>query len=380
MGREKTKFLGVYKRESTERRHAGKPDICYDITFKDATGRKIWEKIGWTSEGYSAATAAEKRSTRMQEIRDGVALPKRKRVMLLSQGYKEFKAKELTTDSKWTKTTKAMWDQHILPRLGNKPMTAITALDIESFRDDLLTSGRSAQTVRHILGSLRHVYKTLQRWGIYKAMIPPIEMPEVDGTRLKYLTHAEAHLLMECLRKRSVKWWRIALVSLHTGMRIGEVLALRAGDVDLQCGIITVKDGKTGTRPAYLTETAAKELAGIIPKERGALIFPSRKGGISKESSDSFIRAVNDAKLNEGVTDARDKVVFHTLRHTFGSWAIQRGMAIEMLAKLMGHSTLELTRRYAKHAPDQMRASVSVIEETWARPFPTHGLSPDVPQ
>lgn len=374
----KSKFLGVYRRESTSRRHNGKPDVCFYITLKDAEGKKIWEKVGWASEGYSAATASEKRAKRVQELRDGEVLTKKKkRALLFSKGYKIFEEKELSGDSKWTKTTKAMWDQHILPKFKNKSMQSITTMDLEEFRDDLLKT-LSAQTVRHILGSLRHVYKKLQDWQLYMHMIPSVKMPKVDSARLKYLTREEAQLLLDFLKKRSEKWWRIALLSLHTGMRLGEILKLRAGDVNLATGIVTAKDAKEGTRPVYLTETASRELKAILPENRGALVFPSRKGAISKDKSDSFDRAVEDSKLNEGVIDDRDKVVFHTLRHTYGSWAIQGGKPIEMIAKLMGHSTLELTRRYAKLAPDQMRASVSVIEDTWSNP--THDPSPDAPQ
>ena len=51
------KFQGVYYRESQERRYQGKPDRCFYISFKDLHGKKIWEKVGWDSEGYSAAYA-----------------------------------------------------------------------------------------------------------------------------------------------------------------------------------------------------------------------------------------------------------------------------------------------------------------------------------
>ncbi|GFK95422.1 Tyrosine recombinase XerD [Fundidesulfovibrio magnetotacticus] len=378
MGRIRTKFLGVYKRESLTRRHNGKPDVCFDISLKDSTGRKIWEKIGWASEGYTAATASEKRARRIQELRDGVRLPTRKHVLTVDQGFKTFKEKALTGDSRWNRTVEAMWEQHILPVFRNRAMGSLTSLDVDTFRNALLASGRSPQTVRHILGSLRHVYRTLAKWGLFDGLIPVMEMPTVDSGRLRYLTPVEAHALLEAIRSRSLKWWRISLLSLHTGMRLGEVLALRAQDVDLGSGVVNVKDAKTGTRAAYLTGTAREELGKALPDAPGALVFPGRKGRQSRDSSDTFNRAVAQCGLNAGITDPRDKVVFHTLRHTFGSWAIQKGVPIERLAKLMGHSTLELTRRYAKLAPDQMRSSVQVIEDTWRGV--THGRAPGDPR
>jgi hypothetical protein len=68
---------GVYYRESITRRHRGKVDRCFYITFRK-NGRKIWEKAGWTSEGYSTQMAANIRAERMRSIRHGQDLPKEK--------------------------------------------------------------------------------------------------------------------------------------------------------------------------------------------------------------------------------------------------------------------------------------------------------------
>ena len=56
MKRVRTKYKGVYERES-EQRHNGKPDVCFDIAYR-LDGKLIWEKAGWVSEGYSAKLAS----------------------------------------------------------------------------------------------------------------------------------------------------------------------------------------------------------------------------------------------------------------------------------------------------------------------------------
>jgi integrase len=63
--------------------------------------------------------------------------------------------------------------------------------------------------------------------------------------------------------------------------------------------------------------------------------------------------------MNEGVTDARQKVVFHTLRHTFASWLVMRGVPLYDVAKLMGHNTIVMTQRYGHLAPDRLMASAA---------------------
>ena len=181
------------------------------------------------------------------------------------------------------------------------------------------------------------------------------------------------HLLLDEIKRRSIHWWRIALVSIHTGMRASEVFRLRAQDVDLKGSCINVKDAKGGTRAAYLTPTAMQALAEILPIDPGALVFPSRTGGISREKSETFDRSVATLGLNKGVTDNRDKMVFHTLRHTFGSWAVQRGISLYVVAELMGHSIVEITKRYAKLSPDQKRVAMTQVEEMFhsATPCPS---------
>lgn len=158
-------------------------------------------------------------------------------------------------------------------------------------------------------------------------------------------------------------------MSLHTGARLGEILALRGKDVDLGACVAHVLDAKTGTRAVYLTQTARDLLVRIMPEDATELVFAARGGGVSHAASATFVRVVAEWGFNDGITDPRQKVVFHTLRHTFGSWAAQRGVPMYVIAELMGHKTLEITKRYAHLAPDQKREAIRQIEDTFR-----HGL------
>ena len=74
-----------------------------------------------------------------------------------------------------------------------------------------------------------------------------------------------------------------------------------------------------------------------------------------------FARAVKESGLNDGVSDSRQKVVFHTLRHTFASWVIQEGYPIALASEMLGHSSINLTMRYAHLAPSQIRQAVEMV-------------------
>jgi len=67
------KWEGVYYYESTTKEHKGKPDVCYMVNFK-VSGRKIWDKVGWKSNGITPQIAQQHRAKRIQEIQLGTPI------------------------------------------------------------------------------------------------------------------------------------------------------------------------------------------------------------------------------------------------------------------------------------------------------------------
>jgi site-specific recombinase XerD len=65
--------------------------------------------------------------------------------------------------------------------------------------------------------------------------------------------------------------------------------------------------------------------------------------------------------LNDGIIDPRHKAVFHTLRHTFASWLVQSGFPIALVSQMLGHSSINVTMRYAHLAPSQEHQAVEFI-------------------
>ena len=101
---------------------------------------------------------------------------------------------------------------------------------------------------------------------------------------------------------------------------------------------------------------------------KNSLIFKSTKGEKIKEVSNAFDRAIEKLEFNKGVTDPRDRVVFHTTRHTFASWSAMSGTHLATLQKLMGHKKIEMTLRYAHLCPSHEREAAErmVQDETKA--------------
>ena len=161
----------------------------------------------------------------------------------------------------------------------------------------------------------------------------------------------------------------MALLSLHCGLRAGEVFSLTWKDVDLHHGLITLLDTKSSkTRTVSMT---ADVQSFFMAKETGSkqdLIFPDRKsGGIRKQISKSFPRVVAEAGLNESINDRRQRVTFHTLRHTFASWLVMAGISLYEVKELLGHASLTMTERYAHLAPDRNKKAAATMEQVFQK-------------
>jgi site-specific recombinase XerD len=75
------------------------------------------------------------------------------------------------------------------------------------------------------------------------------------------------------------------------------------------------------------------------------------------------LSAIDDLGLNNNVKDARQKVVFHTLRHSYASWLMMEGADILAVKELLGHSTTAMTERYSHLSPDHLKKTASLLNK-----------------
>jgi integrase len=193
------------------------------------------------------------------------------------------------------------------------------------------------------------------------------------------LTLDEASNLLHALRKRSAGVHDEALLALFCGLRAGEIFNLTVADIDFSAKTIFLRDTKSGrNRHAYMTgEVEAMLQRRAAGKGQHERLFPATGGGARQWVSQTFDRVVAELELNKGIEDARQRIVFHSLRHTFASWLVQRGTSIYEVAKLMGHSTIRMTERYSHLAPDTVRRAAmgleGILNQEKAKVIPFHG-------
>lgn len=362
--RHATQFPGVYSRRAE--RIKGVPDTCFDISYKK-DGKKVWEKVGWLSQGYSADLARQIRNNRIYDIQHGNELPKEKKVAptfgQLMKKYLEWadsnKANGRTTDSYLYK--------HLM-HLDEKRLDEISPFALEVLKQDILNKGLAPATAKHVLVLVGEVYNKAISWGEYTGENPvkKVKLPALQNKRERFLTYEEATNLLNVLEKKSLQLHDICLLSLYCGLRAGEILNLRGQDLDFENDFIHVSDPKNKhPRKAYMTARVKEMLLTRIPESPGEIIFKDRKGGKIKSVSRTFERVVDEISLNDGIKDTRQKVVFHTLRHTFGSWLALQGEPIQVIGELLGHRTLTMTMRYSHLTSDHKRKAAERLEKTF---------------
>jgi len=155
----------------------------------------------------------------------------------------------------------------------------------------------------------------------------------------------------------------IVLFDVNTGLRIGELVNVKWSDVDMgnrvirvwQTGDFTTKSKRDRNLP--MNDTVFNLLT--TKKRTGEHVFSTQDGKQmdSVYISKKFKKYVRRVKLGEQYT-------FHSLRHTFASHLVQRGVSLYIVSKLLGHSNLKTTEIYAHLAPVTFQEVVGLLDYT----------------
>ena len=218
-----------------------------------------------------------------------------------------------------------------------------------------------------------------QIWNLATAVKPPLafgawpgaskqfRMPKFDNKRRRFLTQKEAEILLSHLLKKSKDVHDMALLALHCGLRAEEIFKLTWNRANFSKNELLLVDTKTGDdRTVYLTDATLAMLKDRYAElsETHNHIFINTLGQPYNQVPSTFSRVVKELGFNKGVTDTRDRVVFHSLRHTFASWLVDHGTNIKLTGDLLGHKTLIMTTRYTHTTADAQRAAVATLNKS----------------
>ena len=209
------------------------------------------------------------------------------------------------------------------------------------------------------------IFNLAELWGLRREGGNPCRFVRKykENKRERFLSEGEFRRLGEVLNEMeeegAVSAYAAAAIRLLmlTGCRRNEIVELRWEDVDLDAGELRLADGKTGARLVPLSPAAAAVLSGLPRMGDSPWVIPGREPGRHLADLQPPWERVRE---RAGLEDVR----IHDLRHSFASRALALGESLPMIGKLLGHTQVQTTARYAHLARDSVKASASRIADS----------------
>lgn len=267
----------------------------------------------------------------------------------------------------------AQWFEQV----NGEPLTpaAVTPTDVRAYRRWLQRQGRKAATVNRRLAAVR----AWLAWAVGEGIIQSNPADEVQGVRetvpgLRWLDKRERYALqraaeriLQTARLRYPRRWVVyerdallVLFLLNTGLRVGEVVRLAQPDLTLseRKGQVVVRGKGNKQRLVPLNNAARKAIRRWlhIRKEAGLANGPLWGTGealTERTVQRAVARVAREAHLED--------VTPHVLRHTFAKSLVDAGVGLEKVAALLGHSSIETTRRYVLPGEQELLQAVEAV-------------------
>jgi len=261
--------------------------------------------------------------------------------------------------------------RYVLPPIGDKRLSAVTAWDIQSVYADLSARGLSAGTVRHVHAVLRNALKQAVKWRLISHNpADSVDLPKSDRIqKFRALTTEQVGAFLAAVD--SSPWKAVYHLMLNTGMRPGEVFALTWKRVDLaRCEIVVSQTVTFGPNREPVISvpkskksrrvTFTQELAQVLLQHREAtaaianpddLVFPSIDGGLIHPNNWSR-RDFKDALARAGLSRS---VRLYDLRHSMATLALAAGIHPKVVSERLGHATTKLTLDTYSHVTPHMQ-------------------------
>lgn len=242
---------------------------------------------------------------------------------------------------------------------GNSRIEYITIREAEAYR--LMRSKVvSPASVNVDLRALRAAFTKAMKWKLLPENpfkeVPMLRIPEKAPI---YFTEQDFQKLLGIVKQQ---WLRdILVVAVLTGMRQGELLSLKWSNLDFERGLIriqssdsfTTKSGKRRSIPMH--ESVRELLVTRRTESQSDLVFTLHGNAIQGNWVQHLLkRNITKAGLNP-------LLHFHSLRHTFATWLVQRGVSIYEIQKLLGHSNISVTQIYSHLASSELQGAVAKI-------------------
>ena len=262
-------------------------------------------------------------------------------------------------------TDVSVFQNHILPVLGNLYLDAITPADVGV----VMTRARERladSTCNRLLILLRYTFNLAIRWQVVGVTVNPTrthQLKKISHYRERCLTALKTERLLMFVNRSSDRMLKYIIpMLLLTGARKREVLDARWVDMDIERRFWRIPRTKSGKERYVPLSDAAIELLSRVPRRKhGEYIFANHR---THQPFGCVYRSWNRARKLAGMPELR----VHDLRHSFASFLVNAGCSLYEVQKILGHASITMTQRYSHLSLDSLLKAVSHAEKFVMQP------------
>ena len=256
---------------------------------------------------------------------------------------------------------------HLHPFFRHMPVETIRRRDIDAYIASKKRGGLHTKTLNNHIGVMSRMFNCFVEWELIQVSpmngVKKLKTPEAT---FDFYTGEETNLFLNECHKSEPFWRPFFVTAFNTGMRLGELAALRWDDVDFERDLIHVRRnlyrGHEGTPKGGRNRQIPMNqlLKNVLQKhyqtnKKNPRVFLSLQGTDLTVNSHrrSFERIIKKAGLK--------RIRFHDVRHSFASQLVMNGVILSVVQELLGHSTIAMTERYSHLAPGLTHDAVKTL-------------------
>jgi len=250
---------------------------------------------------------------------------------------------------------------HLKPFFGKMDIDKINTLNTEEFKAKKQAEGKCNKSINNYLGMLGKCLNCAEEWGLIDKA-PRIKPLKVPPQKFRFFPEEKYSQILDEAKKIDEEFYEMVLFTLRTGVRVGELKALKWEDIDFRNKNVTIKrsivNGIVGSPKSNKIRTIplAQDILEVLKAKKQTPNYSELFN--PQKSRFSLNRALNRIckKLNFGVSS------WHDLRHTFASKLSNNGVPLQVIQALLGHSDLKMTQRYAHLEPLTLSDAIKTLE------------------
>lgn len=356
----------------------------------------------WYEFQFQGVRIRESSHRKVRAIAERLERERRRKLELGTGGLTDTKGPRLFSleAKKWLQVNEASWSasnrriegyniDHLSPHFGKKMLPEITADDIARYQGARRKEGAGPRTINMEVGSLRAILRNARLWANLQPDVKMLKTREDIG---RAISEDEKHrLLTACKRSRSRSLYPAFLLSLHTGLRNGELPNLQWHQIDLIERTVTVGNSKTKGgegRLVPLSNTAfecIQEWRRKFPEAQPShYVFAREKYGLKGEDGyKTGVAVAYDIDPTKPITSwkvawtnarkvAKVECRWHDSRHSFISILAERHASDTTIMALAGHVSKKMMERYSHTRNERKREAISIFDKAPSQaPTPT---------